>query len=312
MESERPFSLFAFRQNPPVFSQPSYVSAYYQEPAEKQVPVFGRDLGMAFGAVTEYYQRAASDLLEHKKLRRRQYYTDPRVQGQRGQGTTVHGDILLQRMRECLAIIGHTRSEDQKKFHHEFERAIAPGLYGPTFEIEYQRILKENGWKSVRPQAMVITPRRWGKTWATAMFVCAYVLSVPNGVQCIFSTSSRVSEMFLELVFRFIVEIDGAKEKVIKHTKEALWIRGDHSGDIRKVYSYPSNPKIWTSANPSQPFSFLFILPLFLWASDVGGRQMPYSLFFSRLNNLFPHHCAYGWLKKGTRLGIYFYSFFYS
>lgn len=47
------------------------------------------------------------------------------------------------------------RSEDQKRFHDEFLRAVAPGLYGTQFEIEYKRVLKENGWDSVRPQAMV-------------------------------------------------------------------------------------------------------------------------------------------------------------
>ena len=88
-----------------------------------------------------------------------------------------------------------------------------------------------------------------------ALFVAAYLLSVPNAVQCVFSTAGRVSQMFLELVYRFFIAFPGAEKMVIKYTTETLWIQGDHPGDIRKVFSYPSNEKIWSICKSFFKFS---------------------------------------------------------
>lgn len=207
--------------------------------------VKGRDFSGPFSTVTKYYQSQTTEKLQYKRLRPRYFYTDPKIQQQGQSSKTIHGDVLLQRIRHALNSMPVERHEDQKRFHEEFLRAVAPGLYGHMFESEYPRILKQNGWKGVRPQAMIITPRRWGKTYCVAMFVAAYLMSVPNAVQCIFSTSARISQMILELIYRFYISFPGAQAKIKKYTSETLWIEGDHPGDIRKLYSYPSNEKIW-------------------------------------------------------------------
>lgn len=202
------------------------------------------DLTHAFAAVRLHYQCSASEQMEHKRLRPRSHYVDPEAQSGSSRNT-VRGDVLLQRIRARLSEIPLERSDDQKRFHEEFLRAVAPGLYGDQFEIEYKRILAENHWESVRPQALVITPRRWGKTYCVAMFIVAYLLSVPRSVQCVFSTSKRVSEKMLELIYKLFSEMPGLKRKIIKHTTETLEIAGDEAGDTRSVSAYPSNERIW-------------------------------------------------------------------
>lgn len=99
------------------------------------------------------------------------------------------------------------------------------------------------GWENAKRQILITTPRRWGKTYCTAMFVVAYMLCVPNKVQVIFSTSGRISRMFLETVYAFLIPFINPK-RICKATTEALWIYTE-DGSISKVFSYPSNPKIY-------------------------------------------------------------------
>lgn len=163
MAGERPITIFAEPFRVPELPPPTMPTF---EPAGPAPLVRGRDVSNAFAAVRSYFQKNATEKLEHKKLRPRYYFTDPKLQSQNTASKTVHGDVLLQRIRYYLANMPVTRSEDQKHFHEEFLRAVAPGfscsfglkiigLYGPQFEVEYKRILRQNGWASVRPQAMV-------------------------------------------------------------------------------------------------------------------------------------------------------------
>ena len=183
----------------------------------KRTASLGRDFSYAFKRVTKYYDEELANTCKSIKLMPRNYYADPIVQQTRSL-KSVHGDVLLQRIRNYLEKMPVIRSHHQKEFHEEFLRAVAPGLYGPSFEIEYQRILKQNGWTHVNPQAMVITPRRWGKTYCVGMFVAAYALAVPGETQSIFSTSARISQMMLELVYKFLASFPEAKKRIAKYT----------------------------------------------------------------------------------------------
>jgi hypothetical protein len=126
MEEDAPVTVFA--QPPIPIPQPSYVDQNVR-PAETPVPVFGRNLSDAFQAVRKYYQKNASERLQLKKLRPRYYFTEPKLQGQLGASKVVPGDSLLQRIRYYLANMPVERSDDQKRFHEEFLRAVAPGMF---------------------------------------------------------------------------------------------------------------------------------------------------------------------------------------
>jgi len=88
---------------------------------------------------------------------------------------------------------------------------------------------------------MICCPRRFGKTFATGMFVAAYLYVIPSVEICIFSPSRRQSVKMLELVRTFLIKLPGAKERITKYNKERMWIKGNAGPeDIRKVSSYPS------------------------------------------------------------------------
>lgn len=159
-------------------------------------------------------------------------------------GDQVSGDLLLRRLRDRLQSLEFgpwTRSEDQKRFHEMYLNAIAPRLYGlDTFNREFARILRENNWTSTRSQSMIVTPRRWGKTVCTCMFIAAVLMEVPRIRVCVYSPGRRASDYVRDLTYEFISHFPDMN--VRKSGERVLVSRT--SEDVRKLFSYPSNPKI--------------------------------------------------------------------
>jgi hypothetical protein len=153
-------------------------------------------------------------------------------------------DELLINLRKTLCFfdsIGYQRSAHQRKFHESFIAACIRHIYKDEFNENFVKILEENGWDEARQEVMICCPRRFGKTFATGMYVAAYLHVMPNTEICIFSPSRRQSEKMLELVRTFLFKIPGTQERVIKSNKERMWLKGaGGTEDIRKVSSYPS------------------------------------------------------------------------
>ena len=149
-------------------------------------------------------------------------------------------DVLLAGIRKSLDSFTEKRSKDQKKFHESMLNAVIPKLYGNSLSTELQRILTTNHWDDLHKVMMIMTPRRWGKTFSVAMFVACYAYWVPNSEQCVFSTSRRCSQKILELIANFLHRMEGATERVLRQNVETIWLRGEHPKDIRKIYCYPS------------------------------------------------------------------------
>lgn len=53
---------------------------------------------------------------------------------------------------------------------------------------------------------MIVTPRRFGKTFSVAQYVAAFTAAVHGKEVAIFSTGRRASKKMLDLVFRQAVE----------------------------------------------------------------------------------------------------------
>ena len=117
-------------------------------------------------------------------------------------------------------------------------------LYKDEFDASFARILAENGWDQARQEIMICCPRRFGKTWATAMYVAAYLYAIPSCELCIFSPSRRQSQKLLNLVRTFLAKLPGAMDRVEKSNAETMWMRGDATEDDRRIVSsYPSSVK---------------------------------------------------------------------
>jgi len=156
------------------------------------------------------------------------------------------GDECMAKLRKNLDSFGVVRSKDQKRFHNEMIRAVLPQIYKTDLEANLERLLSENSWVDIQQQLMIVTPRRWGKTWSVGMFVAAFADAVVGTEQSIFSTGRRASQKLLELVYKFLCRLPGAKEKIFKYNVETIWMEGVAPGEehATKIFSYPSKVKI--------------------------------------------------------------------
>jgi len=170
-----------------------------------------------------------------------------------GDSSYVSGRDRLNLLNWALDQFGIERSGMQQGFHKDMVGACARNIFKQDLESEIDDLLIELNTTKLRSQFMAITPRRTGKTYSVAMFVVAYLFAVERSTQSIFSTGRRASQKLIELIYKFACKIPGLKECIIKHTVETIWFKGPYGDeDVRKVSSYPSNPKI-------SPFSFFFL-----------------------------------------------------
>jgi len=156
-----------------------------------------------------------------------------------------YGDIRLTNIRHYMDHVkGYDRSEMQKQFHESFLQAVALHLYKDDPEVDMDKIKSMNEWPNLKQQVLCLTPRRFGKTTAVAMFVASYFLSVEKAQLCIFSTGKRASDGMLDKIHEFIKLIDedlGTNhDKCCKRKGEFLFYHGEGANDVRKVASYPS------------------------------------------------------------------------
>jgi len=155
------------------------------------------------------------------------------------------GDKLLADIRGALRFFDESneyeRSVHQKSFHESMLASCVRHIYKDEYDDNFAAILEANGWTEARQEIMICCPRRFGKTWATGMFVAAYAYCVPNAEVCIFSPSRRQSEKMLELVRTFLSKLPQALDRISKSNRERLWLEGrTDEKDVRKVSSYPS------------------------------------------------------------------------
>ena len=176
------------------------------------------------------------------------------------------GDFRLKKLEHILDNLGIIRSEDQCLFHQKFTNSCLPHIYKQDWNTQGVRVLKELGLPKVNYETLVITPRRWGKTWSVATYVLALLLAVPGIRICIFSTGRRASGSLLQIVIDFLMKQKGGANHVVKSSQEELWLNpnatsgkeskrrtyvniaaGDEENDkekekgISKLLSYPSS-----------------------------------------------------------------------
>lgn len=212
------------------------------------------------------------------------------------------GDRRLQQLRLLLSTFSSIRSEQQKQFHDAFTQACLPHIYGEHWEAERERVLKNFGINAIRFEAMAITPRRFGKSWAVGMFCAGLLWCVPRIRICVFSTGKRASGSLMELVLKFLSKIEGYAKRVCKKTEEQLFLAGSAMAEgtstasqaakdkqtdesTAKLFSFPSsvtgkckhNKHIETQNTPSSSSSSSYpLLLLFIPRSRNKGKHCPH------------------------------------
>ena len=154
---------------------------------------------------------------------------------------TCQGDERMMSLRKTLNQLGYERSKMQKRFHDSFIQAVALHLYKDDPDVDLEALMRLNGWDDLRQSVLCLTPRRFGKTTAVAMFIAAYAMCVPHSVQSVFSTGRRASQKLLELI-KDIVKKTWAADHIVKANQEELILKFGNF-DLRKIASYPSHAK---------------------------------------------------------------------
>lgn len=134
-----------------------------------------------------------------------------------------------------------TLSKQQRHIIEEFVRSCVIKIVGQNnFERNPPFFMREVAKHTQECLSIVITPRRFGKTTATAIFVAAVLLTVPQVVVAIFSTGRRASALLLAKIHQIVNGVPGER-RIVACNQETLKIRGSGAGDIRTCNSYPSN-----------------------------------------------------------------------
>lgn len=167
-----------------------------------------------------------------------QAYTQEHVEKQR-----TGGDQRLLDLRNALSHLDtkYCRSTHQRQFHDAFIASCIRNIYRDEYSANYLRILEENKWMECRQEVFICCPRRFGKTFAVAMYVAAYAMTQPEQRICIFSPSRRQSKMLLDQVKKFICEYENGNQLIVKFNQEECWVQGSEGpNDVRVICSYPS------------------------------------------------------------------------
>jgi hypothetical protein len=157
--------------------------------------------------------------------------------------TKLRGDAVLVDLERTLDSFGYTRSVDQKIFHTAFVEACLPHLYGDEWPSACARVLTERKLERLQPEVLCITPRRWGKTWSVAMFVCAMMMCVPGIRIAIFSTGKRASSNLTDTIREFLELLPAFKyAKIMKSNQEKLFVapNANHTKKPSQLHSFPS------------------------------------------------------------------------
>ena len=113
------------------------------------------------------------------------------------------GDRMVTRINEALAFLdenGYERSSQQRQFHAAFMQSSYKMLYREELHRHLTRLLRENRCSELRTEVACMTPRRFGKTFSIAMWCAAWLVVAQDHDSSIYSTSSRVSKMLLNLI----------------------------------------------------------------------------------------------------------------
>jgi len=135
-----------------------------------------------------------------------------------------NGDLRLDKLNWWLNNLGVERSPDQVLFHRTFTDACLPKIYGADWSQSAVRVMNQRGLTEINYEVMAITPRRWGKTWAVAMFVLCFMLACPGIRICVFSTGKRASTSLMEIICQFMGNVPGLLGRIVKQNQEELYI----------------------------------------------------------------------------------------
>ena len=186
------------------------------------------------------------------------------------------GDACLERMKRMFRFLDNSpdvfRSKQQQQFHDALTEAAGRIIYRSDYENDTEAIMRRNRWGDTRQELFICTPRRFGKTWAMAMFAAILALACPNAIVSVYSTGQTAAGALLKLAKKFFRLLSPWSDKMSMVSENMTTLEFCPTGnrnDRRRISSYTSNPKI--SPPPTHPFPHSICFCIRFYFSGGGG-----------------------------------------
>lgn len=111
-------------------------------------------------------------------------------------------DMRIEQVRKIQRLLDtkFDRFEVQKMLHDRFVQCLSRVVFKDMLD-KHQDLLREIlDVDNFGQEVIVRAPRRFGKSWAVAMFVCVLLVVLPNVRIACFSTGKRASEALMSIV----------------------------------------------------------------------------------------------------------------
>lgn len=163
-------------------------------------------------------------------------------------GSECEGDRRVRRVREALAYMdtkGFKRSKQQKVMHEGFLAVSYSAYYGKSIARHLLRLLRESGFSELRQEALVLAPRRYGKTISLCLFSAAELVTQPDHDILIYSNNHRASKMMLLQTYRCVRILQANEDfggKVTSLNKNESMTYETQDGFTNELFAYPAKP----------------------------------------------------------------------
>jgi len=153
------------------------------------------------------------------------------------------GDQMIEALFKCLAGIDQTkfrRSPSQMEMHVLMTQACLRQIYGTEYLSKLPELLQRFEVATFHSLVSIFATRRFGKTFALAQFIAAFMWTQQRSVINVFSLSRRASISMVNkiLMMLYLLVPKGSKLQINRHNQEELIIVNP-AGIASTVYSYP-------------------------------------------------------------------------
>jgi len=172
-----------------------------------------------------------------------EFYLQPRWKR-----TAASGDVMVESLLEHLSRFDRTefnRSKEQREMHLLWTMASLCQIYGHEYTAKVPSLLRRFNVSSFWPYVAIFATRRFGKTFAMAMFVAAFVWTQRKSVISVFSISQRTSIAMKNKIITMLRKMLGHGQEIEFKVSNAEQLTIVNAlGEESTVYSYPCSDRL--------------------------------------------------------------------
>lgn len=181
----------------------------------------------------------------------RESFKDPRFEEQR-----FNGDSVLSSCRHDLTrfLPGFKPTEVQMKMHEMSFMCEGPVFYRREWYLHRRLILLKNNWKRMLSILLILTPRKFGKTYFLGQHLTVHLMNFPHHEIACISKTLRQSILIVQILKKVFKMHERSNEFtfVINRATKLIVAPKGNLKDERIVDAYPGN------ANVSQKNTYSF------------------------------------------------------